>query len=543
MSAEKQVGSVGLNLAIFGAFVLVTLVLVYRAGRTTRTTSDYYAAGRGFTGPQNGVAIAGDYLSAASFLGIAGAIAVNGYDGFLYSIGFLVAWLVALLLVAELMRNTGRFTMGDVLAYRMRQRPVRAAAATSTLVVSAFYLLAQMAGAGGLIALLLQIPAGDRIGQGLVIVVVGTLMIVYVLVGGMKGTTYVQIIKAVLLLVGAAVMAAWVLGVVGLDVGELLERAAERSPHGTAIFEPGLQYTNPVDFISLALACAGDRGAAAHHHALLHRPERRRGATVGGVGDLADRRVLPVHAGTRVRRDGAAAPGDGDGGEPEQRRTAAGLPPRRGVPARRRLGDRLRHHPGGRRGADDHRVGIVRPRRLRQRDPPRCRVATGGGAGGAADRGGRRCDRDRRRDRRERAERRVPRRAGVRGGGVGEPADTPVLAVLGRFNTTGALCSIYGGLVTSVALIVFSPAVSGKPADPTTGRSASMLQGVDFHWFPLDNPGLVSIPLSFLLGAVGTVLGGRRPDAARRYAEMEVRALTGAGAERATAPERATVAH
>jgi len=240
VSAEEQVGSVGLNLAIFGAFVLVTLVLVYHAGRTTHTTSDYYAAGRGFTGPQNGVAIAGDYLSAASFLGIAGAIAVNGYDGFLYSIGFLVAWLVALLLVAELMRNTGRFTMGDVLAYRMRQRPVRAAAATSTLVVSAFYLLAQMAGAGGLIALLLQIPAGDRIGQGLVIVVVGTLMIVYVLVGGMKGTTYVQIIKAVLLLVGTAVMAAWVLGVVGLDVGELLERAAERSPHGTAIFEPGL---------------------------------------------------------------------------------------------------------------------------------------------------------------------------------------------------------------------------------------------------------------------------------------------------------------
>ena len=236
-------------------------------GRTTRTASDYYAAGRGFTGPQNGVAIAGDYLSAASFLGIAGAIAVNGYDGFLYSIGFLVAWLVALLLVAELLRNTGRFTMGDVLAYRMRQRPVRAAAATSTLVVSAFYLLAQMAGAGGLIALLLQIPATDRIGQGVVIVVVGTLMIVYVLVGGMKGTTYVQIIKAVLLLVGAAVMTAWVLGIFGFDVGELLERAAARSPKGTAMLEPGLQYTNPVDFVSLALALV--LGTAGLPHILM----------------------------------------------------------------------------------------------------------------------------------------------------------------------------------------------------------------------------------------------------------------------------------
>ena len=125
--------------------------------RATSSASDFYTAGGGFTGPQNGIAISGDYLSAASFLGIAGAIALNGYDGFLYSIGFLVAWLVALLLVAELLRNTGRFTMGDVLAFRMRQRPVRTAAAISTLVVSFFYLLAQMAGAGGLVALLLGV--------------------------------------------------------------------------------------------------------------------------------------------------------------------------------------------------------------------------------------------------------------------------------------------------------------------------------------------------------------------------------------------------
>src|SRR5215218_4639108 len=189
-----------LNMGIFGLFVAVTMVIVLRASRNNKTAADYYAAGRSFSGAQNGTAIAGDYLSAASFLGIAGAIAVYGYDGFLYSIGFLVAWLVALLLVAELLRNTGRFTMGDVLAFRMRQRPVRAAAATSTLVVSFFYLLAQMAGAGGLIALLLQIPNSNRVGQSIVIAVVGILMIVYVLVGGMKGTTYVQMIKAVLLI-------------------------------------------------------------------------------------------------------------------------------------------------------------------------------------------------------------------------------------------------------------------------------------------------------------------------------------------------------
>src|SRR5262245_64763931 len=168
-----EYGNVTLNIGIFLLFVAVTLVFVYRASRTNRTASDYYAAGRAFTGPQNGVAIAGDYLSAASFLGIAGAIALNGYDGFLYSIGFLVAWLVALLLVAELLRNTGKFTMGDVLSFRMRRRPVRAAAATSTLVVSFFYLLAQMAGAGALVSLLLQIPNDNAVGQSVAIALVG----------------------------------------------------------------------------------------------------------------------------------------------------------------------------------------------------------------------------------------------------------------------------------------------------------------------------------------------------------------------------------
>src|SRR5205823_12145729 len=130
-----------LNIGIFAAFVAVTLVVVFRASRNTKTAADYYAGGRAFSGPQNGIAISGDYLSAASFLGIAGAIALNGYDGFLYSIGFLVAWLINLLLVAELLRNTGRFTMGDVLSFRMKQRPVRAAAAISTVMISFVYMI------------------------------------------------------------------------------------------------------------------------------------------------------------------------------------------------------------------------------------------------------------------------------------------------------------------------------------------------------------------------------------------------------------------
>ena len=155
----ETVGTPWINMAIFGAFVVVTMVVVLRASKSTATAADYYAGGRGFSGTQNGLAIAGDYLSAASFLGIVGAIAIQGYDGFLYSIGFLVAWLVALLLIAELLRNTGKFTMADVLSFRLAQRPVRVAAATTTLAVCFFYLIAQMVGAGALVGLLLGISS------------------------------------------------------------------------------------------------------------------------------------------------------------------------------------------------------------------------------------------------------------------------------------------------------------------------------------------------------------------------------------------------
>ena len=257
-----------LNISIFLAFVAVTMVIVIRASRNNATAADYYAGGRSFSGTQNGIAIAGDYLSAASFLGICGAIAIYGYDGFLYSIGFLVAWLVALLLVAELMRNTAKFTMADVLSFRLRQRPVRVAAAATTLAVSFFYLLAQMAGAGGLVSLLLGLE--DKTAQSLVIVVVGVVMILYVLIGGMKGTTWVQIIKAVLLIAGAGVMTVWVLALNGFNFGALLDAAVNNpeNTNGTAILAPGLQYgANPIDFVSLALALV--LGTAGLPHVLM----------------------------------------------------------------------------------------------------------------------------------------------------------------------------------------------------------------------------------------------------------------------------------
>src|SRR3954447_12770400 len=242
-----------LTLTLFVVLVAVTLGITIWASRQTKNAADFYAGGRGFSGFQNGLAIGGDYMSAASFLGIAGIIALNGYDGFLYSIGFLVAWLVALLLVAEPLRNSGRFTMADVLSFRMRQRPVRTAASISTIVVSIFYLLAQMVGAGALVALLLGIKPGETFlgmtadtAKILTIVLVGALMIVYVTVGGMKGTTWVQIVKAGLLMTGAALMTILVLAKYGFNVSELLGDAAAKSGKGAAFLEPGLRYGKDV---------------------------------------------------------------------------------------------------------------------------------------------------------------------------------------------------------------------------------------------------------------------------------------------------------
>lgn len=267
--AQGDTGNPLLNISVFIAFIAITLGIVFRAGKTTSTASDFYTGGASFSGRQNGLAIAGDYLSAASFLGIVGAIALTGYDGFLYSIGFFVAWLVALLLVAEPLRNTGKFTMADVLSFRLKQRPVRLAAALSTLFVSLFYLIAQMAGAGALVSVLLDIH--EKTAQAIVIGVVGMLMTIYVLIGGMKGTTYVQMIKAVLLCSGVIVMTGIILVLVRGNFSELLQLAVDQHGGNTAILQPGLKYgastTSKLDFISLGLALA--LGVAGLPHVLM----------------------------------------------------------------------------------------------------------------------------------------------------------------------------------------------------------------------------------------------------------------------------------
>ncbi|MEO8830436.1 cation acetate symporter [Lapillicoccus sp.] len=535
--AATNVGSPGLNITIFVIFVAITLAIVIRASRNNKTAADYYAGGRAFTGRQNGIAIAGDYLSAASFLGIAGAIAINGYDGFLYSIGFLVAWLVALLLVAELLRNTGRFTMADVLSFRLRQRPVRIAAAISTIVVSFFYLLAQMAGAGGLVALLLGIDA--KAGQSLVIALVGVIMVGYVLIGGMKGTTWVQIVKASLLIVGAFVMTVWVLSKYGFNLSSVLGGAVTApGSGGEKILGPGVQYgastTSKIDFISLGLALV--LGTAGLPHVLMRfytvptSKEARKSVEWAiwliGIFYLFTL-VLGYGAGALVGSKAIkAAPGGANSAAPLLAYELGGTV-LLGIIAAVAFATILAVVAGLTITASASFAHDVYGQVIKR------------GEGGAD------------------AEVRVARIAAVVigiiaiiGGIFANGQNIAFLVALAfaiaasanlptilyslfwkRFNTRGALWSIYGGLISAVVLITFSPTVSGGKV--TAGKSSSMITdpSIDFHWFPLANPGLISIPLGFLLGYIGTITS--KEFNAAKYAEMEVRSLTGAGAEKA----------
>ncbi|GAA1871787.1 cation acetate symporter [Pseudonocardia alni subsp. carboxydivorans] len=524
-----------LNISIFLAFVIVTLGIVFyvNSRHAKKTAADFYTAGGGFSGTQNGFAIAGDYLSAASFLGIAGAIAINGYDGFLYSIGFLVAWLVALLLVAELLRNTGRFTMGDVLAFRMKQRPIRAAAATSTLAVSFFYLLAQMAGAGALVSLLLGISGGFA--QGVVIAVVGVVMIAYVLIGGMRGTTWVQMIKAVLLIAGALVMTIWALALFGFNFSSIMQAAADGSPKGEGLFAPGQQYgaslTSQIDFISLGIALV--LGTAGLPHVLMRfytvptAKEARKSVEVAiwliGLFYLFTL-VIGFAAGAIVGPEAIqAAPGKVNSAAPLLA-AALGGPVLLGIIAAIAFATILAVVAGltitaSASFAHDVYINVIKRGEVADTEATQVRVA-----------------------------RRTAIVIGVVaivGGILAKDQNVAFLVALAfavaasanlptilyslfwkRFNTTGGLFSIYGGLISTLVLIVFSPVVSGK--------ETSIFPTVDFAWFPLANPGLVSIPLSFLLGVIGTYIGQKRHDGSK-YAEMEVRSLTGAGIAKAEA--------
>ena len=234
--------------SMFVLFVIFTLFITWWAARRTQTTKDFYAAGGNITGFQNGLALAGDYMSAASFLGIAGLVYANGFDGLIYSIGFLVGWPIMLFLLAEKLRNLGKYTFADVASYRLAQLPIRTVAAVSSLIVVLMYLIAQMVGAGKLIEVLFGLP------YSYAVVIVGVLMMIYVTVGGMLATTWVQIIKAILLLSGATFMALAVLYAFGFDFNALFAKAIEVSPKHEAIMAPGSLIHDPISAISLGLA-------------------------------------------------------------------------------------------------------------------------------------------------------------------------------------------------------------------------------------------------------------------------------------------------
>lgn len=235
-------------IVMFLLFVAATLAITYWASKRNRSASDYYAAGGRITGFQNGLAIAGDYMSAASFLGISALVYTSGYDGLIYSIGFLVGWPIILFLIAERLRNLGKYTFADVASYRLKQTEVRTLSACGSLVVVALYLIAQMVGAGKLIELLFGLQ------YHIAVVLVGILMVLYVLFGGMLATTWVQIIKAVMLLSGASFMAIMVMKSVNFDIGTLFSEAVKVHEKGAAIMSPGGLVADPISAISLGLA-------------------------------------------------------------------------------------------------------------------------------------------------------------------------------------------------------------------------------------------------------------------------------------------------
>ncbi|MBB5870862.1 cation/acetate symporter [Allocatelliglobosispora scoriae] len=541
-----------ITIVLFLALVAVTLGITIWASRQTRTASDFYAGGRKFSGFQNGMAIGGDYMSAASFLGIAGLIALYGYDGFLYSIGFLVAWLVALLLVAELMRNSGKYTMADVLAFRMRQRPVRTAAAVSTVTVSIFYLIAQMVGAGALVALLLGIKPGTTFlgmdaatAKIATIILVGVLMIIYVTVGGMKGTTYVQIVKAFLLMGGALLMTILVLAAFKFNLSDLLGDAAKSSGKGADFLEPGLRYGkevpgdalqtfyNKMDLLSLGLALV--LGTAGLPHILIRfytvpNAKTARKSVLWAIGIIGTFYLLTLALGF-----GAAAlvgsksiVAQDPGGNTAAPQLAEAL-------GKRFFGGEI----GGASMlaaiaavAFATILAVVAGLTLASSSSVAHDVYASVIKKGQAD---------------ERKEVNVARISAFIIGAVAitlaifaQKLNVAFLVALAfavaasgnlpailyslfwkRFTTTGAVWAIYGGLISAVVLVAFSPVVSSLPT--------SWFPNADFAWFPLQNPGIISIPLGFIFGWLGTILS-KEPTSVEKYAELEVRSLTGAGA-------------
>ncbi len=513
-----------LALAVFAVVLAVTLAVTYWASKRTSTATEFLAAGRGISGVQNGFAVAGDYMSASSFLGFAGLIFFFGLDGFIGLVCALVAFLPVLLLLAERMRNAGKFTMADVLSFRLRQRPARIVASLGTLSVAFVYLVAQMVGAG----VLLQALAG--IDFALSVVLTGTFMVVYVIFGGMLATTWVQIIKAGLLMTAGVVLTVLVLAETSFDPVELFRQAAQESADGEAFLAPGLQHPDAINGISFGLAFL--LGTAGLPHILIRFftvPDAKaaRSSVWWAVLLIGLFYIMIMIVGVGARAIlGAGAEEASAGGN-----LAAPL-----------LAEEL----GGGAGTvgGDLFLAIISAVAFATILAVVAGLVISASGSMAHDLWTNVVRRDRPPSDAE--EVRVSRIAALALGVVaigvsilgGEGFNVSILVGLAfavaasanlpalllalfwpRFNTMGAVCGVLGGLFASLVLIALSPAV--WPGPDSEGSPIA-----------LSNPAIISFPLGFLFCWLGTVLS-REGAAEHSYHELHVRAETGLGAEAA----------
>jgi cation/acetate symporter len=511
-----------LPIVIFGIVLAITLGITYWASSRTRSATDFWAAGRGISPLQNGFAIAGDFMSAAAFLGVSGLMFLSGFDGLITGVAALVSFIPVLLLLAERMRNAGRYTMADLLTFRLSERPARTAAAIGTLFVAAFYLVAQMIAAGALIEALAGVTFP------LAVVVTGAAMLVYVIFGGMLATTWVQIIKAVLLLASVIVLGIWVLGRFDFSPSQLMARAAARSGEGDAYLGPGLLFPKPLDSVSTGLAFA--LGTAGLPHILMRFytvPNARAARASAGWAVLLigifyvfvsmvgfGSRALLGPAGEKLAGDGGnlAAPytaellGGGAGSTGGDvffavisavafatiLAVVAGLV----ISASGAVAHDFFNNTVRRGAMDEH--GEIRVARIAAGAIGVVAILLALLAG---------------------KEFNIQFLVGL-AFSVAASANFPALllsVVWRRFNTAGALVGVALGLVTSVTLIILSPAV--WPGADSEGSP-----------FPLSNPAIVSIPVGFLGCVLGTLLSGERA-ADRSFDELRVRSETGMGAD------------
>jgi cation/acetate symporter len=513
---------------IFSLVVSITLVITYWASKRMTGTDSFWAAGRSITGRQNGLAISGDYLSAASFLGIAGLIFIYGFDGFLYSVGFLVAFLTVMFLLAERMRNAGKYTIADVLSFRLRERPARTAAALGTLSVVSFYLIAQMVGAGVLIQALVGIEFW------LAVLLTGIFMLCYVIFGGMLATTWVQIIKAVLLMIGITVMSVFVLAEVGFNPFELFTRAEENTTaESTFSLGPGTFLDSPIDTLSLGLALV--LGTAGLPHILMRFftvPDSKaaRSSVVWAIFLIGTFYILTtfIGFGARAIMGAEAEETVGTGGN----LTAPLLAQELGGGVGSTGGDIFLAVIAGvafatilavvaglvlsasSAVAHDIWSSIIRKGKETEKEEvyvARIAAATIGAiAIAVAIIGGPGLN--------------VSFMVGL-AFAVAASANFPALLlsfIWPRFNTAGAVTGVLFGVVSAIGLVIVSPGVWPGP-DSETGSPVG---------WTLANPGIVSIPLGFLGCFLGTMLS-KEHGTERSFHELYVRSETGLGAERA----------